>query len=614
MKRIKILERQIRFNRIMYAKGTPILSDRLYDELEDELRNLHPDSLLLKQVGSLPKRRKITLPFILGGLDKAGVGNVLAWMKKQSDDILMSWKVDGGSIYAEWRKGSLEMLSTRGDGEIGEDIMFKAHKINNLPRHIPTNRRVCAKGEAILKILPKGYKTKRNAATGIINRDDNIGMNKIYIYFHELIVCENLPEKEEQRFELMEKLGLTVVPNLLLRRDELDEKQVTFLTNLLKDKAKLNIDIDGLVLSKNKHNRENTKIPKLKIAFKIPQDAVATKVTGLEWNVSRTGRIVPIVHIDKIETQGVEIKHPTGHNFRWVMERKIDKGARIEVMRSGDVIPYIKSVLRKASKFTFPKYCPICEDVTEIKGVDLLCVNNKCPGRSIAQIEYFVKILGAENIAFATLKKLYEEKIVRSLEDFYMMKKSDLVNVKGLGDISADTIIEERYKTLKTTPAKLLAAFGIPLVGLTMAKKITDHFQQRNNNLFTFRLNPNVMHNTLITIEGIGPNIADSFIENFYSLEDIFMFLKKRGLKFIKEKTTNNLKGKSFQFTGTMAKSRDEMELLTMNNGGRLSGVNKKLDYLVVADKTTVSTKAAKARTLGVKIITEEKFMKIIGG
>jgi len=618
MNKANIIERQIKFHRKLYAQGKPKISNEKYDALEEQLRKLKPDSLLLKQVGYPVKRRKISLPFILGSLDKVNVNNVLAWIKKQNDHVLMSWKLDGGSIYAEWNNGKLTSLATRGDGKIGEDILFKAHKIKNLPQNIPENGRVCARGEVVVRRIPERYKNKRNAATGILNRDDFKGMHYIMVWFYELIKHPKLPKTEEKRFELMENLfGLYVSPHYLLTKDMINEETIDFLEATLKtskDHSKYSLDVDGLVLSKNKSHRENVEFPKNKIAFKIPEKAIATKVTEIEWSVTRTGRIVPVVHIETIETQGVEINHPTGHNLKWVADRKVDKGAKIEVIRSGDVIPYISNVLKPAKKFRFPQKCPICNKPTTVIEPDLMCTNQNCPGIMIAQLEYFIKTLGAENIAFATMQRLYEEKLVKTIQDFYEIKKEDLVKVEGLGDISADTILEERAKTLKVTPEKLLAAFGIPLVGLKMAKKIVDnhHFSRKFG--FLFRMNEKTMYNTLIAIEGIGPSIGESFVDEIYNFKELYKYLKKKGMKLVYEKKTNKLKGKSFQFTGVMSKAREEMEILTMNNGGRLSAVNKKLDFLVMADKNSTSSKAKKARKLGVKIITENKFIKMVGG
>uniref|UniRef100_A0A6M3LKZ8 DNA ligase (NAD(+)) n=1 Tax=viral metagenome TaxID=1070528 RepID=A0A6M3LKZ8_9ZZZZ len=625
MDQIKILEKQIRYHKKMYyAKGKPIISDQKYDKLENKLKELDPENQLLKTVGVTPKRAKISLPFVLGSLETIGITNALTWMQKQDDDISISWKLDGQSVYVEWNNRKLISLASRGDGKIGENMLHKAEHIENLPKTINENRRVCARGEAVVRKLPDKYKTKRNAVVGILNRDDSAGMKLVMIWFYELIKHPNLPKTEEKRLELLKHLGLYVSPNFLIKKKEIQNnnlrinnlKVTDWLVSLLENKAHndLELDFDGLVISKNKHNRENEMIPKNKIALKIDTLSIQTKVTELEWNVTRTGRIVPIVHIDAVEIGGVEIESPTGHNFKYIRDKGIDKGAIIEVTRSGDVIPYIKSVIKPAKKIKFPQKCPSCNRITEIDGVDLVCNNVECPGSSIANIEYFLRMLGAEGIGIPTITKLYKAKTIKTIADFYNLKKSDLIRIDGLGDISTDTILEERKKTLTTTQAKLLAAFGIPLVGIKMAKKIMDNHHFKNNFNFMFKMNVNAMYNTLIAIEGIGPSIAQSFIDYIYDFKGLFKFLKNKGLKFIKEKTTNKLKGKSFQFTGAMKKSREEFELLTVNNGGRLSSVNKKLDFLVVADINTTSTKAVRARELEIKIITEDKFIKMIGG
>uniref|UniRef100_A0A6M3IHI1 DNA ligase (NAD(+)) n=1 Tax=viral metagenome TaxID=1070528 RepID=A0A6M3IHI1_9ZZZZ len=607
-----ILKRQIKYHRKKYYGGEPEISDREFDKLISRLKEIDPDAQELQEVGALPKRRKIALPFILGSLDNKNITNVLKWMEKQDDDVMMSWKLDGVSVIAKWINTKLHLFATRGDGEYGEDILFKAKWISNLPKIIPDKKAVCARGEALISIVPATYKTRRSAAIGIMNRDDDGFMHLIKVMFYELIEPGSYtPKTEEERFSAMEKLGLNTAPSILIRKDEIDEKTLKFLEGILDKKATYDYDIDGLVLAKNKQVRENVKVPKNKVALKMDMDAIVTEVKEIEWNTTRTGLIVPVVHVEATEINGIEIEGPTGHNWKWITDRKIDVGAVIEIIRAGDVIPYIREVIKPARKLNTPTECPICKKSLSTSGPNLICTNPKCAGAQIAQLEYFLRTLGAEQIAFATVKKLWDELKVRTIQDIYELTKKNISLLGGFGDTSAETIIEEIKRTLTAKRSALLAAFGIHLIGLKTAIKILEINGLQKFSLI-FKAPKNVLYSKLIAIQGIGPSIAESFSENIHNYKEAYDFLKSKGLKFHESKKTNKLGGQSFQFTGTMSKERDEMEMLTINNGGRLASVSKRLDFLVTNDKSSPSTKARKARELQIKMITEKQFLEMM--
>jgi len=279
------------------------------------------------------------------------------------------------------------------------------------------------------------------------------------------------------------------------------------------------------------------------------------------------------------------------------------------VVRAGDVIPQITSVITQA-KIVRPKKCPTCASILGILGVDLVCKNPNCKGQAIAKLEYFLKIMGVENISAPTLERLR----ITTVDEFFKLNKKKIASIEGLGDLSADMILEERNKILRTTKEKLLTAFGIPLIGDKIAKKIVDaYFSKDFEEMFKSKQDDlNKLYNNLMNIDGIGNNIAYSFVTEINNYKALYEFLLNEGLEFVKVKTTNKLKGKSFQFTGTMSMERSILEMLVLNNGGRLASVTKKLDFLVLADKDGASTKATKARQLGIKMITEVRFLKMI--
>ncbi len=614
MGKIKDLEKEIEKHRKYYYQDRkPKISDAKFDQLVKKLKKLKPDSPILKKVGYLPKKNKISLPFVLGSLNNIGTKDVLQWMRKQNDFIFVSHKLDGVSIYAEWRKGRLKIFSTRGNGTIGENLYDKAYLFKNLPMKIPIKERVAARGEAIIiGKIPEGYKTRRSAAIGILGRDDSDLAKNISIVFYTLLDYPNLPKKQTSRYKKMDQLGFKLARSFIVTPQELkspskSRRLLNFMIEIIQNRNKLNYDIDGLVLIKNTGINENTSIPKNAVSFKIDRMPIETTVTKIEWSVGRTGRVVPVVHIDQIEIDGVEIDHPTGHNYDWLRKNKIGKGAIVTIIRSGDTIPKITSTIKPAKIPVRPRKCPSCNSILKLEGVDLICPSPNCRDKLLQQVEYFIRALGAENISIPTLEALN----ITSIQRFYEITKEEILKTEGFQEAKANIFLEERKKTLLVTEAQLLTAFGIPLIGPRNAKKITDELFIGKFHIM-FRMSESRLYEDAVMISGIGDVMAESFADNIKNYADIYKFLKKKGLKFISEKRSRKLEGKTFLITGTLSEPREKIELLIMNNGGKLTKSFKQLDYLIAENKNSTSTKAMKAREAGVKIISERKFRNML--
>jgi DNA ligase (NAD+) len=607
---IKKLENEIRQHRFLYFNDIPEITDEEFDALLNLLKELKPDSEVINETGAIPKKRKVKLPFLLGSLTNKGVDDVMPWIIKQKSNIYGSYKLDGLSIYAEWEKGILKLVTTKGDGKYGENITEKAMLFNGIPRKLNKKATISARGEAILiGDLPEGYKTKRNAIGGIINRDDNKNAKLVSVLFYELIYSKKMPLLESQKWRKLNRIGLNTPHTFMVMRNEIKTpKGKKFILNFLEDHVKqakesLPYDVDGLVLTNEECERENIKLPKNKVAFKLTNQEVETVVNRIVNQVTRLGYIIPVVHIGSIDIEGVEINHPTGHNYDWLRKKKIGEGAIVGIVRSGDVIPYIKSVI-KPGKVIIPRRCPSCDYLLKWEGVHLLCNNKKCKGSKIAQVEHFIRTMGAQEISAPKLTKLN----CTSIRKFYTLTKEQISNTEGMGSTSADTFIGERNKTLHVERHIFLAALGIPMIGEKVARKIIKHgYPKKFEKLFTD--NKETVYNRCIDIDGIGPAISNFLASNIKNHFKTYRFLSKIGLTFIKATTTNRLDGKSFQFTGTMSLSRREMEGLVVNNGGRISSVNKKLDYLV-CNKNETSTKTERAEKLNIKKISERTFMK----
>jgi len=367
--------------------------------------------------------------------------------------------------------------------------------------------------------------------------------------------------------------------------------------------VKESYDIDGVVISVNKSERENVKHPKNKVAFKVQGEIVESKVADIEWNVSRTGKIVPVIIIEPISIGGVTINRTSGFNAEFIISNRIVKGNVIKLIRSGDVIPYIVEVEKGSfdSESLVPLYCPSCDSELSCKGVNLICPNKGCTDRSFKEVEYFLRTLGAENITSKTLEKL----IIADIPNAYELDEFFIANMEGFGIRSGQIIVGEIQKTLKTTQEKLLQAFGIPGVGPEISKSLLRCFGTIENVL-------KASVEELQQCEGVGPKISENIIKEVLKYENLYKYLKNIGMEFVEGGINNMLNGKQFALTGKGPMSRDKIISLIEGVGGLVKGINKSTDYLVTSDPDSDSGKTKKAKQYGVKIISYENLLEMI--
>lgn len=588
--RIKELEQLIRYHREKYYNGIPEISDEEFDKLEDELRNLDPDNPVLKEVGALPKRKKINTPTFLGSLEKVSKESFVDFLKKQlkqykTNKIVVSEKLDGVSVFVIYENGKLKVAGTRGNGYIGEDITDKALKF--CPLEVSYKDTLILRGEAILCGTELyGYKNRRNAVAGILNRDDCKLAEKLTIKFYD-VLNPNLNYLE--KFSFLEQLNLDVAKFFIVEinnSNNISQLQET-LDKLLAEKHKLSYDIDGYVLDYGK-----------KIAYKSSSEAVETTVVNIRWQITRHRKLVPVLEVDPVYVQGVEIRNVTAFNADYIINNKIGINTKIKIIRSNDVIPYIKEIVEPTGP-TIIENCPYCNSKVIKKGVDLYCTNENCYEAKIQWLGYFLSCLGVEGISIPTLRKLK----VASIEDLLKLDKISLTRIDGIGDATADKILHEVRKILLCSPRQLLIAVGIEGISEKLIDKILSVYKFEQ--LFELK------ETDILKLENIGEVKARQFINGIKEFKHTYEILTKNGLQLVEDKVNNILNNKSFAFTGTFSKPRKYIEGLVIKNGGRLSSINKKLDYLVIGDNPT-QWKIEKAKEYNIKIISEKEFLSLL--
>jgi DNA ligase (NAD+) len=589
-----IIDNLKEYDKLYYEHGKPVVSDEYYDSMKDIAREKYPDEPYFQEVG-FPTRDKVKLPYILGSLNKVKENTVDKWIREHPGEYVISQKMDGVSILVIYENGSVQKAYKRGDGEYGRDITDKASifcpKINN-------DSIMILRGEAMLtgdiyKTL--GFSTARNGVAGILNREENDDVKYIKPYFYECIKFGDLNTYTEyERFVLIESLGLKTPLWKLIEKFSMEE--ILSLNAEISD-----YKTDGVVIALNNSERENVKFPKNKVAYKLVGEKVQSTVVDVEWNVSRNGRLIPVVVMEPVSIDEVTISRASGFNAHFISSNHISKGTVIEIIRSNDVIPYITKVISTLDYEPMPTECPSCGGRLQVKGDDLVCNNNACISRSLKQVEYFLRTLGAENITDKTLDKLG----IWNIERAYEITDIEIMSHSSFGPRSAQIIIGEIKKTLKTTQAKLLQAFGIPGVGAEISKSLLKCFGDIEN-IF------DASEDDLMECEGVGPKISENIIKESYNCYMLYKYLQNLGLKFVEGGDINMLKGKQFTLTGKGPMSRDELSNIIESKGGVVKGISKTTNYLVTSDMSSTSGKMKKANEYGVDIISYEQLMEML--
>lgn len=604
-----------------YELGESLITDDDYDQYKRILTQLKPNSNFLKKIGNKPKRNKETLPFILGSLTNKFESentseSIQAWLDKNDNGsgFVLSHKLDGVAIECEYTNGVLTGAWLRGDHYEGENITAKALKF--VPNTIEVlseslSGKLYFKGEILLNCEPEtiGYKTKRNAAAGIINRDDHSKLQYLYVLFHTYIPTLKdtlLSETELDRIVFMEET-FGPMSNVVVPFSSADSKEdVTKIAKQLFEQE-TQYDKDGVVITVNQSEVENIKLPEKKIAFKFNKMSVEAEVVSVEWNTSRTGKIIPVVVVKPVILGGATIQRATGFHAEFILENVIGPGAIVKLIRSGDVIPYISEVIKKAEQADMPTKCPTCGWPMKTEGtkIHLYCINPECAAQTQKGIAYFFEKLGLENFSEKMLTSLGCTNVI----DVYKLKKEDILKLDGWAETSTVDFLNRIEETKKARPEKVLAALGIDGLGTTTSKLVLENFSIKE--IMDSFNDPTKLQNIiykLIQIKGLGAKKVSSImkglkenkelLENFISLTSNLV------------QVTGRLSGKSFCITGSLSKPRKAYEQVIEKYGGSNTSISS-CDYLI-CNTPSDSSKFQKAKDKGVKIITEQELLTLI--
>ncbi len=630
--------------RLYETSGDSPLTDDEYDAELAELKKLDPKNPFFSKVGGIDEAHiygtKVKHQYIMGSLNKdPNTEEFLKWLIKTFPEIgkivaLLQLKVDGSSFCLKYQDGKLTHGVTRGDGEVGIDFTPNAMHIRGVQKTISAKGYVEIKGEVYKNRSDfytqgwhKIYKNPRNFTAGSINQKDPLETKKRGLDFVAYEVRATDFKTEDAKLDFLVANGFETLKKYTAKIDckgRTAEEVVRAIQRYMDktDRSKLPFDVDGIVFKLNDiewaesmGTSDGGKRPKANRAVKFPTDKKETVLEGIEWNIGRTGTLTPVGLLAPVELAGTTVKRVTLCNLKEMQRLGITKtGCTVLVAKQGDIIPKVLKMTKDGDKkIAIPDICPACEGDLEWDDTNTTkhCTNEACPSQVDRRIEHWFKKLGVLGIGKGIIKTLtgeaknsYDDFVVNCIPDMYNLAhyKSELSEV--FGDRAFEKILESVDSIKETSLAKFIEALGIGKVG-TMAKEITAIAP-------TIKDIDNLTIEDIKKISGFADTKARGFVNGWKKqrseIEKLLKYIKITLLKL----DSNSLNGKSFCITGTLSKPRNDFQKTIELNGGKVSGsVSAKLDYLICGDDS--GSKKEKAEKLGVKVISEKDFEKMLG-
>ncbi|EHO50351.1 DNA ligase [Lachnospiraceae bacterium oral taxon 082 str. F0431] len=627
-----------------YVDAVEIMPNIEYDKLYDELVKLEKETNVVlsnsptQNVGyetasELPKKAHESSML---SLDKTkSVTELEDWLG--DNEALLSWKMDGLTIVLTYRGGELVEAVTRGNGIIGEVITNNAKNFQNIPLKIEYKGELILRGEAVIKYsdfkrinesisdADAKYKNPRNLCSGSVRQLNPAVTRERKVYFNvfNVVKADNIDfeNSKAKQFEWAKNEGFDVVEYKFTNRESLANDIADFESRV----ADNNIPSDGLVLllddiALGERLGSTAKFPRNAMAFKWSDERQTTKLKYIEWSPSRTGLINPVAVFEPVELEGTTVSRASLHNVSIFEELMLGVGDEISVYKANMIIPQVYENLTKSNTEKVPKICPACGKDTTIKKDNeskvLLCTNPDCQVKHIKQYALMASrdALNIDGLSESTLEKFLSKGFIKSDSDLFHLDKfkDEIINMDGFGKRSYENLISALDEAKNTTVSRFLYSLGISGIGSANAKMIAKYFDNDIDRIIS------ASKDDLLEIEGIGEVLANSIADFFRSEKNIENVESLRKiLKFEKEESVggDKLSGKVCVITGSLQhfSNRNELKELIEKNGGKVSGsVSSKTNYLINNDTASNSSKNKKAKELGVEIISEEDFLKLL--
>lgn len=641
-------------NNLYYNLDNPILSDTQYDELYKQLKDLEdqypqyrtknsPTQRVGGQAGALFSPVRHTTPML--SLDNSySADDIREWyaraektLQRNDFEMVVEGKIDGVSCSLTYENGILVTAASRGDGKVGEDITANArtvcnipHKIENAPAGLLEIRGEVYLDKKDLEELNRKqqlagentFANTRNAAAGSLRQKDPhiTAQRPLKFFAHSFGAGDIAADSFSGFIDLCRQWGFSVCP-ARTKTTQMSEV-IRFYNQFESSRHQLPFDVDGLVVKVNRFEFQRilgvtAKSPRWAIAFKYPAPQATTAVNRILFSVGRSGVITPVAELQPVPVGGVTISNATLHNFDEIKRLGVRVGDTVIVERAGEVIPkIIKVVERKGQEEVLPPaVCPSCGGPVykEPDEVGYYCVNPSCPAQLRARLLHFASrgAMDIDGLGDVVMDQLLENHYVSDFADIYNLTFLHLLNLENFKDKKAQNLLDAIEASKQKPLSRLLFALGIAFVGAKTAEILADRFR-------TLDALKNASLEDLQNVREVGEIVSKSIYDFFRNprAQEQIERLRAAGLNFTqpkKELSGNILDGKTLVFTGELkTMTRPQAELLAKQYGGKASSsVSKKTAYVVAGE--AAGSKLAKARELGVPVLTEEEFLKLIG-
>lgn len=624
--KIKELEQEIIKHKNLYYSGKAIISDEEYDEIENKLRSLNPDSFALNIVGSTVfNSEKIAHTSKMLSLNKTyKIADLLKWKDKY--DLVATLKIDGSSCSLLYNNGKLEIAKTRGDGKFGENITNKILYLDSVPKYIKIQDSIEVRGEVYCKeenfLLLSEYmqtlglerpSSLRNIVAGILGRKENIDLAK-YLSFQAFEYINNDGEElrhELEKFKILESLNFET-PNYIKIVTEKNVEE--FISDAQEFMSNGNYLIDGIVFTYNqidlhKELGDTAHHPKYKMAYKIQGETKEATLNSISWQVSRNGILTPVANIEPVDISGAKISRVTLHNYGMVKANNLKREDIIRIVRSGEVIPKFLEVIKESDKeFIVPSKCPSCKRSIQVVDIRLICNNDQCPAQIKDTILNFIQKIGIEDLSSKRLEELINAGLVKSIDDLYRITEKQLMTLDKVKEKLASKLVTSIEKSKNANLITFLSALGISGGAYNKCEKIVNAGVDSIEKIKD--LTPEKLH----AIDSFAEKSSNDYLESLKSKFSLIDKLVELGFNFsIKEKILSNITGKKFCITGSLSMKRSDLQKIIKENSGiAVTSLSKETDYLITNDTESSSSKFKKAKELQIPIINEEEFLKLI--
>ena len=635
-----------------YAKDNPIMSDKQYDDLYDELSGLESSTGIILAGSPTQKVQGTCIEF----LKKVKHSKLMLSANKTKDineikkfignhPCVMSWKEDGLTIVLRYVNGIFTQAITRGSGDLGEDVTHTMKMCKNIPFRLPYCVDIEVRGECVISwkeferinsSLNTPYKHPRNLASGSVRQlDSNLLKDRELTFKAFELVQDDLYTKSRNNLSLQEQLmnvsesfnylqemGFDVVEHEYVTKDNVEE--------LIKKYIPENYDypVDGIIFEYDdyfygKSLGETAHHPLNMMALKWKDELYETTLTDIEWNTSKSGLVNPVAIFEPVDLDGAITTRATLHNISYIEDLELGIGDTIRIYRSNMVIPKVHDNLTRSNTWKLPDKCPCCGGDVEIHNENgsktLHCINPDCKAKLLGKLTHFVSkhATNIDGLSEQTLQKLIDLGWINSFKDIYYISehKVAMYRLDGFGKKSVDKLLSNIEKSRNINFGNFLYALSIPLIGRSASKDIA---KVCNYDIDQFRMIIGLEAEYAFTnIDGFGEEMNKSLRRWWNEYKYEFCELAK---EFIFERNDDvkskvNLSNKTFVITGSLVhyKNRDELVGVIESLGGKVSGsVSAKTNYLINNDINSSSSKNVKARKLGIPIISEKDFVAMI--